>query len=310
MLYRLILLPLSLLPLRVLYGLSPLLYFVLRHVTKYRARVIERNISIAFPHWTQEEKKTLKIRTYHHLADLLIEGVKNLSIAKKELQQRMVLDDPALFEALHAKGRNIILLSSHLENWEFFITAQAFLLPHRAFGIGKKMKKDKLNDQINLRRERFGMRVIHQKNYREVLKEEIQGKPLAVLTLGDQSPAPDNAFWIPFFSQKTAFAFGGEFMAHEYDMAVVYLSIKKVKRGHYRVETELLCEDPKNIDYGEITKAYVSRLQKDIESCPDAWLWTHKRWKIPVPPELNAFKEEHEARFRKRFSAPPPNEKM
>ncbi|MHB1277584.1 MAG: lysophospholipid acyltransferase family protein [Bacteroidia bacterium] len=302
MLYRLILLPLSYLPLRVLYGLSGLLYFILRHVAGYRKQVIERNISIAFPDWNKEEKKALFVRTYWHLADLLIEGIKNLSMKKIELQERMIIEDPALFADLYAKGRHVILLSSHLENWEFFISAQAFLLPHRAFGIGKKLTKDKLNEQLNSRRERFGMRVIHAKNYREILKKELAGPPLAVLTLGDQSPAPDNAFWLPFFSQKTAFAFGGEFMAHEYGMAVVYLRIKKVKRGYYRVETELLCEDPKSMDYGEITKAYVSRLQRDIEACPDAWLWTHKRWKIPVPADLSARQEEHESRFKKRFS--------
>ncbi|HCS19639.1 MAG TPA: hypothetical protein DIW47_03595 [Bacteroidetes bacterium] len=302
MLYRLILLPLSYLPLRVLYGLSGLLYFILRHIAGYRKEVIERNISIAFPQWNKEQKKKLFVDTYWHLADLLIEGIKNLSIGEKALRERMIIENPALFDELYKKGRHVILLSSHLENWEFFISAQAFLLPHRAFGIGKKLSKDKLNEQLNHRRERFGMQVIHAKNYREILKEEIKGSPLAVLTLGDQSPAPDNAFWLPFFTQKTAFAFGGEFMAHEYSMAVVYLRIKKVKRGHYRVETELLCEDPKSMDYGEITKAYVSRLQRDIEACPDAWLWTHKRWKIPVPPDLAAFQKEHESRFRKRFS--------
>lgn len=302
MLYRLILLPLSHLPLRVLYGISGLLYFILRHIAGYRKPVIERNISIAFPHWDKEQKRRLSIQTYWHLADLLVEGIKNLSIGKKELQERMVLEDPTLFTELHKKGKHVILLSSHLENWEFFITAQAFLLPHRAFGIGKKLSKDKLNEQLNLRRERFGMQVIHAKNYREILKEEIKGSPLAVLTLGDQSPAPDNAFWLPFFTQKTAFAFGGEFMAHEYGMAVVYLRIKKVKRGYYRVESELLCEDPKSMDYGEITKAYVSRLQRDIEACPEAWLWTHKRWKIPIPADLADRQQEHENRFRKRFS--------
>lgn len=302
MLFRLLILPLSYLPLRVLYGLSGLLYLVLRYVTGYRRQVIERNLSIAFPQWTKDQKRKLVAQTYWHLADLLIEGIKNMSIGKKELRQRMVIEDPALFEDLYAKGKHVILLSSHLENWEFFISAQAFLLPHRAFGIGKKLTKGELNEQINQRRERFGMRVIHAKNYREVLKEEINGKPLAVLTLGDQSPAPDNAFWLPFFSQKTAFAFGGEFMAHEYGMAVVYLCIKKVKRGHYRVEAELLCEDPKSMDYGEITKAYVTRLQRDIEACPDSWLWTHKRWKIPVPANLASFQQEHENKFRKRFS--------
>ena len=202
---------------------------------------------------------------------------------------------------MYKKGKSVILLSSHLENWEYFITAQNALLPHRAFGIGKKIQKAKLDQQINARRERFGMHVIHAQNYRQILNEEINGEPLAILTLGDQSPAPDNSYWMPFFGHETAFAFGPEFMAHAYGMAVVYMVLKQETDGTYVAQTELLCEDPKTMGYGEITEAYVQRLERDIIAEPQAWLWSHRRWKHPFPKDMEAFKREHKERFEKRF---------
>lgn len=301
MLYRLLIHPLSLLPLSFLYGLGAMAYFVLRFFLGYRNDVILANIERAFPKWTSQEKHKLLHASYRHLAKLIAEGIKNLSISEKQLLQKVSIDNPALFDSLYAKGKHVIILSSHLENWEFFITAQNALLPHRAFGIGKKIKKGQLDQQINARRERFGMQVIHAKNYREILDKEVQGEPLAILTLGDQSPAPDNAYWTSFFGHETAFAFGAEFMAHAYNMAVVYMVLKQDAKGGYTAHTELLCEDPKSMDYGEITAAYVTRLERDIIAEPQAWLWSHKRWKHPFPKDIDAFKREHREKFVKRF---------
>lgn len=301
MLYRLLIHPLSLLPISFLYGLGGLAYLVLRYVLGYRKEVILANIERAFPQWTSQEKQQLLHSSYSHLAKLIAEGIKNLSISEKELLKKIRIDNPALFDSLYSKGKHVIILSSHLENWEYFITAQNALLPHRAFGIGKKIKKGQLDQQINARRERFGMKVIHAKNYREILNQEVKGEPLAILTLGDQSPAPDNAYWTSFFGHETAFAFGAEFMAHAYNMAVVYMVLKQEPSGSYLAETELICEDPSTMQYGEITDAYVARLERDIAAAPQAWLWSHKRWKHPFPKDMDAFKREHRERFETRF---------
>jgi len=301
MLYRLLIHPLSLLPLWILHSMAWLVYLLLRYVLGYRKLVILDNIEKAFPSWSAKEKRKLLHDSYLHLAKLIAEGIKNLSISEKSLLKKVHIDNPELFESLYAKGKHVILLSSHLENWEYFITAQNALLPHRAFGIGKKIKKGQLDQQINARRERFGMKVINAKNYRAILDEEVKGEPLAILTLGDQSPAPDNSYWMPFFGHETAFAFGAEFMAHAYDMAVVYMVLKQKNDGTYLAQTELLCEDPKTMGYGEITEAYVQRLERDITAEPQAWLWSHRRWKHPFPKDMDAFKLEHKERFEKRF---------
>ena len=60
---------------------------------------------------------------------------------------------------------------------------------------------------------------------------------------------------------------------------VVYVGIKRVKRGYYSISLEDLVPDPTKMSADEILSTFTKRLEKDIKSQPETWLWTHKRWK-------------------------------
>ncbi|TNE80046.1 MAG: hypothetical protein EP332_08835 [Bacteroidetes bacterium] len=299
--YYLLIWPFSRLPLFILYGLSYVVYFVLRSVLGYRKQVINANIKRVFPEFTDKQVKDLRHRNYRHLSYLVAEGIRNLGIGKKELKRRMHLENPELFERLYAEGKSVMLISSHFENWEFFITAQSLLMPHQAMGIGKKIKKAYLNTKINGLRERFGMEVIHNRNYRERIEAAMAQSPVAVLTLSDQSPAPDHAYWTKFFGVDTPFAYGPEFMAHLFDMTVVYLDIQLVKRGHYKAVPTLLFSDVKGLKHGEIMEALIAKQEEQICRRPEAWLWSHKRWKLNKPADFASLRAEQKARFDSKF---------
>ena len=49
------------------------------------------------------------------------------------------------------------------------------------------------------------------------------------------------------------------------------------------MNAELLIESPKSVTAEEITALYIRRLEKDIRSRHDIWLWTHRRWKHKRP---------------------------
>src|SRR5690606_10350309 len=87
LLYYLLIRPLSLLPLRVLYGVSYAFYLLLLFPIAYRKTVIENNLRKAFPDLAKDEIRVLRNKAYHHLSLLLAEGIKNLGISKKELQR-------------------------------------------------------------------------------------------------------------------------------------------------------------------------------------------------------------------------------
>jgi KDO2-lipid IV(A) lauroyltransferase len=299
--YYIFVFPLSLLPMAILYRFSDLLYFLFITIIPYRSKVITSNIKRSFPTKNEREVKELRKKFYRHFCDLLIEGVKNLSIPERQLKKRLVVTNPEIMNQLSEQGKSVLLLGGHYGNWEWLITSQNTLFPHQAYGIGKKLTSKFWDKKLNERRERFGMRVINNKNYKEVLNAN-QNECKAILVLTDQSPGSSiRSFWTQFLQQETAVLFGAEMLAHELDYALVYFKMQKAKRGHYEIVLELITDKPRTMGWGKITKAHVERLEEQIKLRPELWLWSHKRWKRELPEDLESLKEEQNEKFNKRF---------
>jgi KDO2-lipid IV(A) lauroyltransferase len=299
--YFAIVYPLSLLPLWVLYRFADLFYLILVVFSPYRKRVISDNIRRSFPELTLKEQKTIRRKFYRHISDLLIEGIKNLSISKDELLKRFKVKNPEVMMELYRQNKSALLVSGHYGNWEWLITSQAFLFPQRAVGIGMPLTSKFWDKKVNERRERFGMTVVHSKNFKTELTNS-HSSPIAVLTLSDQSP-PDSrkSYWTKFLNQDTAVLFGAEQMAHEFDLSIVYFSVNKIKRGYYEMTLELLVEDSGMFNWGEITELHTKKLEYTIQQRPELWLWSHKRWKREIPNDLDALREIQKTKFNDRF---------
>jgi len=299
--YYLFVLPLSWLPLGILYRLSDLFYLILITVFPYRKVVIENNLKRSFPHLSDQESKRIKRKFYRHFADILVEGIANLYMSEKQLRKRLKVRNPQVMEELFLKKKSVILVSGHYNNWEWLISAQNFLFPHQAMGIGMPMTIKFWDRKVNQRRQRFGMKVVHSGNFKQEIEEHMN-HPIAVLTLADQSPGNSRkSYWMEFLHQQTAVLFGTEMMAHSYNMSVVFFRIQKVRRGYYELELELITEEPKKMNWGKITEAHTHLLEKEIYHKPEYWIWSHKRWKREIPTDLDQLKKEQNEKFNAHF---------
>jgi KDO2-lipid IV(A) lauroyltransferase len=299
--YYLFVRPLSVLPLWILYRFSDLFYLILITVFPYRKKVIETNIVRSFPNYSKSQRKALKRKFYRHFADLLIEGVANLSMSENQLRSRIKVKNPELMNELFHKGQSVILVSGHYNNWEWLISAQNFLFPHQAMGIGMPMTNKFWDKKVNSRRQRFGMKVVHSGNFKKEISENMT-TPVAILTLADQSPGDSRkSYWMDFLHQQTAVLFGPEQMAHTFDFAVVFYVMRKKKRGYYEMELKLITDQPKSTSWGEITEAHCRLLEQEIIHLPEFWVWSHKRWKRSVPADLEQLKREQNEKFNERF---------
>src|ERR1700744_3531830 len=84
-----ILYPLALLPLRILYVLSDVLYGLLYYVTGYRKNLVLDNLRHAFPEKNEAELNRITKRFYHNFCDQWIETLKMLTISETELNRRV-----------------------------------------------------------------------------------------------------------------------------------------------------------------------------------------------------------------------------
>jgi len=299
--YYLIIIPISFLPLRVLYLFTDLFYLLIITVIPYRRQVVRQNLINSFPEKSLSEIKKIEYQFYRHITDLLAEGTKNLTISQKELSKRLIVENSELMVNLHAKNKSVLLVSGHHNNWEWLITAQNTLFKHQAMGIGMPLSSKFWDKKINERRSRFGMKVVNAQN----LKSEISllsSTPIAILILSDQSPGDSRkSYWMNFLNQQTAILFGTEQLANEYDFSTVFFKMEKVKRGYYKMSLQLISEDAKSMNWGEITENHTHLLEKEIVKCPQFWIWSHKRWKRDIPLDLEQLKEEQKAKFTQKY---------
>ena len=297
--YYVIVVPISILPLFLGYIFSTL-FFLFTFIFPYRRKVIERNMKASFPEISEKELLQLRQKFYLHFADILLEGIKNLTISKKELLHRFKVANPEVMEKLHQEGKNVLLVAGHYNNWEFMITAQNLLFPHKAIGIGQPLTAKFWDKKINARRSRFGMHVVSSKNFKTELAK--YKEPVAILMLSDQSPTDTRrSYWMEFLNQPTAVLFGVEQLAHTMNAAVVYFETEKVKRGKYLVHLKLITDNPSEMQWGEITIAHTQALEATIQKHPAYWLWSHKRWKREIPTDLEQLKKEQNNAFNQRF---------
>lgn len=294
-----ILVLISYLPLWLLYRISDLFYLILISVFPYRKKVIETNLKNSFPELSNNEIRKLRNKFYRHFADLVIEGIKNLSISKSELAKRFVLKNPEIIDKIIEKNQSVMLISGHYGNWEWLITSLATWFDCKTVGIGMPLTNSFWDRALNKRRSRFGLHVAHSGNYKVIINRD---EANVILVLSDQSPSnSENAYWTNFLNQQTAVLFGAEFMANDQQFVPVFFRTIKVKRGVYEVELIPYEGEINQLRYGAITEWHTQLLEKTIKNQPEYWLWSHKRWKRQVPINLADLKKNQEERFNARF---------
>jgi len=275
---------LAILPFPLLYFLSYLVYILLYHVLGYRRKVVSQNLINSFPEKTEKEIREIEKRFYRYFCDLFLETFKTLTISRKNMVKhcRFEPETLAIFEQLARENQSFMVVMGHFGNWEWGGNTFSICCRHQLYVIYHPLSNKYFNSLIYRMRTRFGTRLIPMKDtLREMLKN--RDSLTATAFIADQSPLPPNAYWMEFLNQDTPVFLGIEKIAVKIKYPIVYISIRRIKRGYYRVFAERI-ELPSIIQKsGAITEIHTRRLEADIRSQPENWLWTHRRWKHERP---------------------------
>jgi KDO2-lipid IV(A) lauroyltransferase len=271
--------PLSYVPLKAMYWFSDFLFFFVYHVVKYRRSVVKTNLRNSFPEKTRSEITVLERECYSHICDLVVESIRLFSMTEEEALRRCKILNPEFMEDLYHKGKSVIVVGGHYNNWELTGAILPRLVKHHILGIYAPLSNDFFNKTFNKSRGRFGLEMVSKLRVKESFEKHL-GTPTATLFGTDQSPTHSkNVYWTTFLNQETAVMLGSERFAKDYDYPVVYLYLSKVKRGYYECEFKMLEEHPRETVKGAITEKHTRWLEEQIKENPQYWLWTHKRWK-------------------------------
>lgn len=277
-LFKLLFRSIALLPFGLLYLFSDFLFLLVYTVFGYRRRTVDKNLKIAFPNKSNEERQVIAKQFYKNFCDMVLETVKQTGMSHTTTVKRF-RGNVELLNQLHAKGKSVIIANSHQFNWEWALWTLSAETPFKTLCVYMTLQ-DKAVERIftEIRNKHGAIMSLPdelRKNY-FVYRDHLT----ATVLTGDQNPTNRHkSLWVDFFGKTVPFHPGIERVARLKGDVVVFIEIIKVKRGEYTNKLHLAVENPRDTKEGEITEAYVSFLEECIKRQPENYLWTHNRWK-------------------------------
>ena len=270
----------SILPFRLLYAVSDLLYILMYHVFRYRKQTVQDNLRLVFPEKSDLEIKMITKKFFHHFCDMILESIKSMNISLESMKARYTFKNLDIIKDFEKQNKSIVLMCAHYGSWEWIFILQTYT-SHRGYGIYKRLQNKYFDRLIKSIRARYNSYLITTKETFSVLEE---AKKNGILSMNgfasDQSPKKDKAYhWNNFMGIKVPVHTGAEMLAKKLDMPVVFFAVERKKRGYYEATFQTLAETPTDFKDYEITDKFLKLVEKQIHEAPEYYLWTHKRWK-------------------------------
>lgn len=274
-------------PLAALYAAGWLVYVVAFHLLRWRRDQVAGDVDRAFPEKTAAERAAIVRQSYRNLADVVMEALWGFGASADELRRRVAFENPEIVDRCAGAKQSVVLLTPHFCNWEWLLLAggATFGLPIDA--VYQTLRVESVDRYFREARSRFGGKPFPRQDFVYELMSRA-GTPRAYGLIADQTPPRgERTHWTRLLHRDTAFFVGAEKIARFLDATVLYVAMRRVRRGHYSVRFCVLAEPPYVRDAeGEdspIMEGFARELERAILASPADWLWVQKRWKYPKP---------------------------
>ena len=268
----------SIIPLSILYFISPVLNFFLENIAKYRKSTIKANLINCFVHFDKKEINKIVADYYKHLSEIIIENLKLFSGSTSSAMNFSVVN-PQILDHYFEDNQDVILLTGHLGNWELGFSSSQEYFKHKVIGIYKSQSNEEFDKYLLGLRKKRGVTLVAERKFVPSVIEDSEYARMFML-IPDQNPKNNkNVEYFSFLNRRTPFNKSLEKIAKKYSVPVLYADTIKLKRGTYNTRLLLIYKGKDEDKDVNITAQYVRLLERNIVSNPSIWLWSHKRWK-------------------------------
>jgi KDO2-lipid IV(A) lauroyltransferase len=240
-----------------------------------RRRVLRKNLAMALPDLSERERERLARRSMVNAATVGLEMLTLRHLSDEELRRVIHVEPIDMLRSIGPRGA--LLLSGHFGNWELLALGAA-ALSGVPFNVVVKQQRD-YGELTRMRTARGNRLILTSRAARET--SQLLGSGGVVAMLADQSAADHDALVSMFGIPTYAFSAPAR-LALRYRPRVIVGFAERRADGGYDVRLEeLQYDDLPDTPEGarELTQRYISRLEAVIRARPEAWLWTHRRWK-------------------------------
>ena len=272
----------SALPVRILFALGNFMGLCAWLLLPQYRQLARRNLEIAFGNEKRpREMRRVVRRHFQWLGANLICGAKMGSMPPEKLARYIQTENlDAIHQELRA-GRPVILLLSHIGNWELF----AQLIPHyadyaRIGTIYQKLGNRYIDRDVSRKRARTGAQLFDRGEGFHKPIEMLRGGGLIGI-LGDQH-AGDHGLWTPFFGRLASTSPLPGLLAKRTGATVIAAAVHTEGPARWRMVFTPRVDSPGD-SVGAITWKGNQTIEQQIRRAPEDWFWVHNRWKTPNP---------------------------
>jgi KDO2-lipid IV(A) lauroyltransferase len=273
----------SRLPLRALYVFSSFLYLLAFYVVRHRHQVIRGQLEKVFPDLSDAERELIHKRFLKNFCDVVIEVLKSVSMTEADIRAHVQIVNLEVARRYLDAGQSVMLVTSHLGNWEWLLHGVTLQLGYPVDAAYKPLH-DQWAERLMLEvRSRFGARLVPAK---ELLADFLRRRGIvrAVAMNADQAPvSADKRYWTRFLGQDTAFYIGAEQIARATRLPILYVRVRRIRRGYYQVELSPLWDGREVTEPNTVTERYARACEIDVLKSPADWLWSYRRWRLKKP---------------------------
>ena len=253
-----------------------------------RSKVLLQNLDLAFPAQSDAEKKAWIYRsTYQHIGYLFFEIFMLFGPIKKFVQDSTVLNGREKWEAARAQGKGVILLASHVGNWEVMAAVGAYGGGLDVLFVTKRLKPSWFHTAMEDARKRLGILLTYEpRTLRDILNQIKKGGTVGIIL--DQYAGPPISVRVPVFGTPVGTSNAIATLVKRTGALVLPVVNHRTADGRFIVEIfDAVPWQEDSHPEKELainTARYSEIVEKWILQYPDQWLWTHRRFKGDLSP--------------------------
>ncbi|MGK5089629.1 lysophospholipid acyltransferase family protein [Bdellovibrionota bacterium FG-2] len=267
---------------------------------KLRLGVVEQNLQIAFPNEEKRARQSRITAAYVHLGNLVLEIFLVLlpfGLMRRFVRKWVTLEGLEHFRNAQAQGKGVILLTSHLGNWEVMAASAGEHAPGmNLMMVTKHLKPEWLHRAIEKGRTSCRVQATYEpRTLRDVLRHMKAGG--AVTFVLDQFAGPPVGVRVPFFGVPVGTTTAVAALVRRTGAIVVPVYNVRCGKGLWRIKMDEALPwitapmGDSHASQAQIalelalnTDQYTRVLEGHILSHSEQWLWIHRRFKGDLGP--------------------------
>lgn len=284
---RALIAPFNTIPLNWAYRIGDMIGDIIYERAHKRRVVAERNIRLSFPDKSDDEVHRIARACFRNGSTIAIEGARLHKLAPRIEKWIDIEGEDVVWRALEKK-RGVIILTSHLGNWEIMANrAAAAGFPIHA--LARPLKNTYIYDRVKRVRGSRGLKSIDKSGaVRSTIKLLKRNQVVAMLV--DQRET-QGGIEIDFFNRKALTGTFAAFLAIKYKPELVFAHFTRPSgdRSHWHMQFTPFDPEPLSGNYDEdvrrITQTIMSTFEGWIRDYPEGWYWMHERWRLADAPK-------------------------